>query len=89
MMADQRQRCFFDAEAQSIVSSRCLDLAERQILQALATGISSAEVARGLGVPIGEVRDHVRSAITKLGAGSRLEALIIAIRHGLIEPPPA
>jgi hypothetical protein len=36
---------------------------------------------------IDDVREHIRGAILALGARSMLEAMIIALRRGLIMPP--
>jgi DNA-binding NarL/FixJ family response regulator len=51
---------------------------------ASATGFSSGEVAEQLGVPPDAVRRSIASAMTKLGARSKLEAVVLALRHGLI-----
>jgi DNA-binding NarL/FixJ family response regulator len=64
-----------------------LDPGEVEVLQHLATGLSSHEVAGLVGVPVDTVRERLAAAIMKLGAHSRLEAMIIAIRRGLIDPP--
>lgn len=50
-------------------------------------GAVTSEVAALLGMSPDEVRDHIGATILALGARSKLEALIIALRHGLIEPP--
>ena len=60
---------------------------ERRILELLTTGLSNSEVADQIGMPVADVRGHVRSILARLGALSKLEALIIAIRRGLIELP--
>ena len=52
-----------------------------------ATGLNTAEVAAVLQVPVHEVRAHLTSAIARLNAQSKLEAVIFALRHGLILPP--
>jgi DNA-binding NarL/FixJ family response regulator len=58
---------------------------ERRVLELMATGLSSREVAGRLDVPVEQVRDVAFAAIVKLGARSKLEAIIIAIRHRLID----
>jgi len=63
-----------------------LDPLERHILELLATGLSTTEVSERTGVPVDQVRTHTRTVIRKLGARSKLEALIIAIRHEIIRP---
>ena len=57
---------------------------ERAVLAAAATGLSIAEVAELLGRPSEAVRRSMASAIGRLGACSKLEAVVIALRHGLI-----
>jgi DNA-binding NarL/FixJ family response regulator len=61
---------------------------ERRILQLMATGMNTGEVAERLRMPIEMIHACLQSSMTKLGARSRLEALIIAIRLGLIELRP-
>ena len=60
---------------------------ERAVLSASATGLVIDEVAKLLGYSSEETRRLIRSAIGKLGARSKLEAVIIALREGLIDPP--
>jgi DNA-binding CsgD family transcriptional regulator len=63
--------------------------AQQQTALALsATGLLTAEVAVSLGIPVDEVRAHLASAVIELGAQSKLEAVIIAFRRGLIDLPP-
>jgi DNA-binding NarL/FixJ family response regulator len=63
-----------------------LTRSEHDILAASARGASVRQVAGELGLPEGEVRAHLASAIRKLGARSRLEAVLIALRLGVIDP---
>ena len=65
-----------------------LEPPERRVLELIAEGLSNKEISERFGVPVEAVRAHLFSAIEKLGAHSKLEALIIAIRHGLIRLPP-
>ncbi len=57
---------------------------ERAVLAACASGLIITEVAEMLGQPAEDVRRSVASAIVKLGARSKLEAVVIALRRGLI-----
>ncbi len=57
---------------------------ECAVLSASATGLSVTEVAERLSISPGAVRASVTSAIVKLGARSKLEAVLIALRRGLI-----
>lgn len=57
---------------------------ERRVLQMLAEGKRPAEVARGLGITPRTLRNHIHHANRKLGTRTRLEAVMHAIRRGLI-----
>jgi DNA-binding CsgD family transcriptional regulator len=57
---------------------------EREVLALLAAGASNKAIALALDLSVHTVKFHVASLIEKLGAGSRLEAVAIAIRSGLI-----
>jgi DNA-binding NarL/FixJ family response regulator len=57
---------------------------ERDVLQLLAEGLSNAAIAERLFVSVHTVRNHVANLSNKLGAHSKLEALSIAVREGLL-----
>ncbi|MDP8923544.1 MAG: response regulator transcription factor [Chloroflexota bacterium] len=57
---------------------------EIEVLQTLVTGASTDEVAERLNITSHTVRTHVKNAMSKLGANSKLEAVVIALRAGLI-----
>ena len=57
---------------------------ELDVLKALADGSSDKEIATRLFVGLGTVHTHVSSILSKLEASSRLEALVFAVRHGLV-----
>ncbi|NIO57827.1 MAG: PAS domain-containing protein [Acidobacteria bacterium] len=50
---------------------------EREILRALAAGESTNDIAAGLFISVATVRNHIRSILSKLEVGSRLEAVLI------------
>ena len=58
---------------------------EREILQALADGLDSEGVTDRLRISSEEERDSVAGILDKLGARSRLQALAIAARCGMVE----
>ena len=60
---------------------------ERAVLSASATGLVIVEVATTLHLTPEAVRDALASAMAKLRARSKLEAVTIALRAGLIDPP--
>lgn len=61
-------------------------LTERElaVLQALADGLSDREIADRLYIGPATVRTHVTSILTKLNAASRLQAVVLAVRHNLV-----
>lgn len=61
---------------------------EVEVLEALAAGLSTKEGARALHISPQTLRSHVKSILSKLGAHSKLEAMTIALRQGLISLPP-
>ena len=58
---------------------------ELEVLQALADGLSDKEVSESLHVGVGTVRNHLVSIFSKLGVNSRLQALVFALRQGIIK----
>jgi DNA-binding NarL/FixJ family response regulator len=75
--------------AQLAGSNRGLSLAEREqrILERLATGMTTAEVAAALYVSEGTVRTDIRLLLQKFGVGSRAQLLTQALRRGMIGGP--
>jgi DNA-binding NarL/FixJ family response regulator len=57
---------------------------EREVLGLVAEGLSNAAIAQRLVVSVHTVRNHIASLSAKLGAHSKLEALSIALRQGLL-----
>jgi DNA-binding NarL/FixJ family response regulator len=72
-----------DYEAQRAIER--LTPREREVLQALADGLSDKEIAERLHVGIGTVRNHIVSIFGKLGTHSRLQTLVLALRYGIVE----
>jgi DNA-binding NarL/FixJ family response regulator len=57
---------------------------EHDVLQALARGLSDKEIARELQVSANTVAAHVVHILSKLGVHSRLQAVLLGIRNGVI-----
>jgi DNA-binding NarL/FixJ family response regulator len=62
-----------------------LTLREREVLQALATGLDSKEIAQLLGITISTERIHMMNILSKLGVHTRVQALVFAVRHGAVK----
>jgi two-component system response regulator DevR len=58
---------------------------EREVLVLVASGKPTADIAAELFVSINTVRNHVQRTLLKLSAHSKLEAVAIAVREGVIE----
>lgn len=58
---------------------------EREILGYLARGQGSDEIAAALTISPATVRTHIGRLLSKLGVHSRLEAVTLALRQGLID----
>jgi DNA-binding NarL/FixJ family response regulator len=58
---------------------------ERQALQALAEGLDSKDIAEKLKITVETERIHMVNIRNKLGVRSRLQALVFAVRHGIVE----
>jgi DNA-binding NarL/FixJ family response regulator len=58
---------------------------EREILQALAEGLSDRQIADRLHISFETERNHISNIFGKLGVDSRLQALLFAVRRGIVE----
>ncbi len=58
---------------------------EVEILQKIAYGATTKEVADQLGISFHTVKTHLERIFEKLGANDRAQAVAIAIRQGLVE----
>jgi DNA-binding CsgD family transcriptional regulator len=63
------------------VRSGPLSNREREVFELLADGLSGAEIAESLVLSPETVRTHIRNAMAKLGASTRSQALVIALRR--------
>lgn len=57
---------------------------QQEVLVLLADGLGTRDLARQLGITEETVRNHIRALLRKLGAHSRLEAVVVAARMGLL-----
>jgi len=68
----------------SETESESLTAREIQVLRAVAAGQTNKAIALKLGISEHTVKFHLGSAMSKLGAASRAEAVATAIRKGLL-----
>lgn len=60
---------------------------EREVLAALASGWSHAEIAERLSIAPTTVKTHISNILTKIGAHARVQAVVFAYETGLVRPP--
>jgi len=60
---------------------------EREIMDLLAQGMTGEDVANHLVLSSETVKTHIRNAMSKLEAHTRVHAVAIALREGYISPP--
>lgn len=58
---------------------------ELEVLRALAEGMDSQEISERLGISVETERTHMVNIFGKLGLRSRLQALVFAVRHDIVE----
>lgn len=62
---------------------------EQEILELLVDGMSVAQIARQLYISESTTKTHISKLYDKLGAGNRAQAIMGALRAGLIQAPEA
>jgi len=67
------------SRASDLLSERELD-----VLRLAARGLPNKEIARRLGLSIRTVHSHLANIFTKMQVGSRTEAVLLALREGII-----
>ncbi len=70
--------------AEPAVETTPLSRREREILQKIANGATTKEVATDLGISPHTVKTHLERIFEKLGANDRAQAVAMAIRTGLV-----
>jgi DNA-binding CsgD family transcriptional regulator len=61
---------------------------EREVFGLLAEGLSGAQIAATLVLSPETVRTHIRNGMAKLGASTRSQAVVLALRRQEISTPP-
>lgn len=84
LMRIARQVSVLPKEGPSLAATLPLTERERRVLELLAAGKSSSSVAHELGIKIATLRNHLLHINKKLHTHNRLEAVIQAIRRGIV-----
>ncbi len=79
-------RGFADLADQQEPSPDRLSPRELELLQLVAEGLSNKAIGQQLSVSVNTVKYHMKNILQKLGAQNRTEAVMMAIRSGLIKP---
>jgi two-component system nitrate/nitrite response regulator NarL len=58
---------------------------EIEVLKVLGEGLESKEIAEKMNITVETERTHMVNILHKLGVHSRLQALLFAVRHGIVE----
>jgi two-component system, NarL family, response regulator LiaR len=61
-----------------------LSAREMQVLRLLVEGYSNPEIATSLCISISTVKTHVRNIMNKFGVNHRIQAVVLAVRSGLV-----
>jgi DNA-binding NarL/FixJ family response regulator len=72
------------SEAESNAPSDALTARELEVLQLVADGLSNHRIATRLGISDHTVKFHINAILEKLGADSRTEAVVTAVRRGIL-----
>jgi DNA-binding NarL/FixJ family response regulator len=59
---------------------------EREVLRMLAEGWDLTLIAKEMSISVHTCRGHVKNVLAKLGVHSQLQAVVVAMRYGLLEP---
>ena len=57
---------------------------ELEVIKQVARGKTNEEIAGPLGISIGAVKNHLYDIYSKLGVGSRTEAIVACLRTGIL-----
>ena len=82
------QRSSESSSAASATASAALTPRQRQVLNLLAAGRSTQQIAAELRVSHTTVRNHVANLMAVLGVHTRLQAVIAASKAGMIHSTP-
>lgn len=74
-----------DAEEVDLSLLNSLTERETEVLKLIAEGYTNQEIAERLFISMTTVKTHVGNILEKIGAQNRVQAVIFAFQHGLVE----
>jgi DNA-binding NarL/FixJ family response regulator len=75
----------YTTETRLAKPARQLTRRQREIFVLLAAGLNVVEIAECLPLAVGTVRSHVQNGMRVLGARTRVEAVVTALRRGELD----
>lgn len=69
------------------INSPVLSKREREVLELLPLGMSNFEIGTTLQITEGTVKSHINNILSKLNVSDRTQAVIVALKRGLISLP--
>jgi DNA-binding NarL/FixJ family response regulator len=75
-----------DGRAKASAAMSTLTDREQEVLEAVADGLSNAEIAQRFFVSEATVKSHVGRILGKLGLRDRVQAVVFAFQNGIVRP---
>jgi PAS domain S-box-containing protein len=75
-----------DASAPKEASFDQLTPRQQEVLRLLGEGLETQDIAKRLGIADETARNHIRGLLRAIGAHSRLEAVVMGMRMGVLDP---
>jgi len=82
------RRNFVPAAVYLGMMNDALSQRERQIVAAVARGLSNRDIASATGIAQQTVKNHLSLIFQKLNVRSRVQLAVLALRSGFADPPP-
>jgi NarL family two-component system response regulator LiaR len=84
ILSPEAAQALADSATQSHLPGNELTEREREVLKCMAEGLNNNEIAEKLVISLGTVKFHISNIFQKLGAGSRVEAVKMAIEQKMV-----